>query len=67
MTTFQMTEKLYLTTKNVASGGGEVHVHQSSWVVMPLAFVDLRRSFDAEAAGRRAVRKHGEALRRLSD
>jgi hypothetical protein len=67
MTTFIKTDNQRSATKNAVSGRALVRVQESSWRVMPLAFGGIRRSFDPEAAGRRAVDKHGEALRRLSD
>jgi hypothetical protein len=37
-----------------------------SWSVIPTASNPAKKPFDPAAAGRRAVAKHGEALRRLS-
>jgi hypothetical protein len=66
MTTFTQTKHLAKTTRNAPSALADISLRKS-WPDAPVTPAGVRRSFDPEAAGRRAVRKHGEALRRLSD
>jgi hypothetical protein len=51
-----------------ARGAGLVVNARASWSVLaPATPATRRRDFNPERAGRRAVDKHGEALRRLAD
>lgn len=65
-TTFTETQQLAPTAPTAPSAVAAVRA-QMSWSLMALRQSGVQRSFDPDAAGRRAVRKHGEALRRLGD
>lgn len=67
MTSTFTTDTRRAPIENATSARAEVRLDASSWAMVVLAPYGVRRSFDPQAAGRRAVRKHGEALRRLSD
>ena len=54
-------------TQNLSTARAKVEMRTSWALVHDARTKGIRRSFDPDAAGRRAVRKHGEALRRLSD
>jgi hypothetical protein len=55
-------------TKNTVTEGVRATVTvKASWPTFSTAPGRSERSFDPRAAGRRAVRKHSDALRRLSN
>lgn len=64
-----ITDREYAKTPiSIAPQGGNAVVHaRQSWTAFRPASPDPRVPFDPREAGRRAVRRHGEALRRLAD